>query len=111
MSARSFLLIRDVDETRISGTGIVAEGIVFSNGKVVLGWLGKLGVPSLGVFDSIEQVEQVHGHGGATRVVWQGEGASVPRAAVVAKPPAAPKPEPKPESSRTPAPEEWTVVG
>jgi hypothetical protein len=68
VSTRSFLLVRDEDETGISGTGVVAEGVEFTNGKVVLGWLGNLAVPSLGVFDSIEQVEQVHGHSGKTRI-------------------------------------------
>lgn len=67
---RTFELHRDVDETGISGTGLVAEGIEFDNGKVALGWIvGEH--QSVVVWDSIESVEVIHGHGGKTRVVFQ----------------------------------------
>jgi hypothetical protein len=72
MAVKVFRLHRLEDETGLSGTGIVAEGAVFSNGKVVVAWAGEQAVPSVAVFDSIEQVEQVHGHGGKTRVEWEG---------------------------------------
>ena len=69
--ARLFRLLRLEDETGLSGTGPVAEGVLFDNGKVAVGWGGQQGVPSVAVFDSIEQVEKIHGHGGKTRVEWQ----------------------------------------
>jgi len=65
-----FRLFRVEDETGLSGTGEVAEGVVFSNGKVVVAWGGNLSVPSVAVFDNIEQVKRVHGHGGKTRIEW-----------------------------------------
>jgi len=65
-----FRLLRLEDETGLSGTGQVAEGVVFGNGKVVVAWGGALAVPSVAVFDSIEQVKKVHGHGGKTRIEW-----------------------------------------
>lgn len=37
---RTFLVKRNFDETGISGTGFVAEGVVFSNGKVRICWYG-----------------------------------------------------------------------
>lgn len=73
---RRFVLIRDADITGISGTGIVAEGIEFSDGTTVMRWL-EAGTarpehvrPTTVVHESVESVVGLHGHGGATRVVW-----------------------------------------
>lgn len=67
---KTFVLYRDEDETGVSGTGTVAEGIQFSDGKVALRWIvGKY--RSTVLWDSIEAVEAIHGHNGKTRVVWQ----------------------------------------
>jgi hypothetical protein len=61
-----FLLIRDVDETGVSGTGIVAMGFQFPTGRVVIEWLVK---PfALGIFSSLQELIEVHGHEGKTRV-------------------------------------------
>lgn len=67
---RAFLLERFVDETGISGTGIVAEGVEFSDGTVALRWRGDW--PTSVVFHErgVAAVEAVHGHGGKTRIVW-----------------------------------------
>jgi len=66
---KPFVLFRDDDETGISGTGRVAEGIRFSDGLVVIRWVvGEF--RSTVVWPSIEAVEAIHGHGGKTRVVW-----------------------------------------
>lgn len=67
-SARLFVLDRKVDSTGTSGTGIVAEGVRFSNGKVALHWLSHFG--AVNVYDSMEVCERLHGHGGNTTVVW-----------------------------------------
>lgn len=68
--ARRFELHRDVDETGVSGTGVIAEGVQFSDGCVALRWLSDW--PTSVVFHErgMEAVEAVHGHGGKTRVVW-----------------------------------------
>lgn len=68
---RMFVLQREVDETGISGTGVVAEGIEFSDGVVALRWLGLW--PTSVVFheQGIDSVLHVHGHGGKTQVVWR----------------------------------------
>lgn len=64
----TFHLLRLEDESGVSGTGWVAEGAVFSNGWVALTWLGE--TPSLNFYPSIEAVETIHGHSGATRIVF-----------------------------------------
>ena len=63
----TFHLQRDEDASGISGTGIVAEGIVFNTGKVALSWLSNLN--SIAIYNSIEDVAAIHGHGGKTKVV------------------------------------------
>lgn len=65
---RKFYLQRVEDESGVSGTGIVAVGVLFVSGKVVLHW----GTPirSVTVYDSIADVEMVHGHHGKTQVKW-----------------------------------------
>ena len=66
---RTFFLVRDEDPTGISGVGVVAEGVVFSDMTVVLRWFTK--TRSTGFYDSIGDVEQIHGHGGRTRIVMK----------------------------------------
>lgn len=68
---RTFDLIRDEDETGISGTGRVAEGVQFTDGTVVIRWQTH-GNPhhSTVVWESIDDVLAIHGHNGKTRVVW-----------------------------------------
>jgi len=68
---RCFVLNRIEDESGVSGTGIVAEGVQFSNGKCVVSWLTQ--VHSTAVYDSIEDVKQIHGHKGKTEVVMESE--------------------------------------
>ena len=65
---RRFLLIRDEDVSGVSGTGVVAEGVVFSTGKVVLSWCSAY--RSVTVYDTIGDLETVHGHEGRTRTEW-----------------------------------------
>jgi hypothetical protein len=65
---RRFLLIRDEDVSGVSGTGVVAEGVLFSTGKVVLSWCSDY--RSVTVYDTVADLETVHGHQGRTRAVW-----------------------------------------
>jgi hypothetical protein len=65
---RCFVLQRDEDESGISGTGIVAEGVVFSNGVAVVNWLTEW--KSTAVYKDIESVEKIHGHNGKTKIVY-----------------------------------------
>ena len=63
---RRFLLVRERDLTGVSGTGIVAEGAVFSGGFSVLRWLRE--PYAIGMFQSIADLIAVHGHEGATHI-------------------------------------------
>lgn len=67
---RRFVLQRNEDITGVSGTGVVAEGVLFSNGVVALQWTSAF--PTSVVFHQrgMESVEAIHGHGGATAIVW-----------------------------------------
>ena len=66
--ARTFKLVRDEDETGISGTGTVAEGIEFSNGMCAMCWLTAM--HSVAVYPNVRQLEAIHGHNGRARVVF-----------------------------------------
>ena len=81
---RRFELHRDTDVSGVSGTGVVADGVEFPDqltvrfddgqhltlpaGWVRLTWRGESS--STALWPSVGDVEKVHGHNGATRVVW-----------------------------------------
>ena len=67
-SMRRFNLVRLVDVSGVSGIGSVAEGVLFSNGKVALSWTTKY--TSIVIYDSIEMVDNIHGHNGSTVIKW-----------------------------------------
>lgn len=58
--------INDIHGT--SGTGIICEGCLFSNGKVAICWLGNYS--SMVWWDSLEECIYIMGHGGNTVVEW-----------------------------------------
>lgn len=63
-----FVLKRNEDESGISGTGIIAEGIVFSDGTVAYRWLTD--VATTIIADNIADVEFLHGHDGKTQIIY-----------------------------------------
>ena len=65
---RLFMLQRLEDETGVSGVGYVAEGVEFTDGTVALRWLTEH--TSTAIYNSIGDVEKIHGHDGRTQVVW-----------------------------------------
>jgi hypothetical protein len=68
MKFRKFVLYRTEDESGVSGTGIIAEGVQFSTNKSVISWISE--TPSIEVYDSIEEIERIHGHNGKTVIRW-----------------------------------------
>ena len=66
---KMFYLKRDNDESGVSGTGRVAQGFVFDNGKVAVTWLSEH--PSVTVYDNLGEVTAIHGHGGKTEVIME----------------------------------------
>lgn len=71
MSIRVGHILRHEDESGVSGTGIVAEWIEYSDGEVVVHWLSH--TPSTNHYRNYKQVEAIHGHGGKTEMVtlWE----------------------------------------
>ena len=65
---RRFVLERSEDASGVSGTGIVAEGVIYSNGFVGLTWLSHLA--SHAFYHSLDVMEAIHGHGGKTKIVF-----------------------------------------
>ena len=64
---KEFFLKRIEDETGISGTGVVARGVVLPSGSVVLEW--STFHSSICIYKNINDVEAIHGHNGKTLVV------------------------------------------
>lgn len=65
---RLFRLKRNVDISGISGPGYVTEGVIFTDGSVAMRWLTH--VSSTCYYKSIEDVETIHGHNGASVVEY-----------------------------------------
>jgi hypothetical protein len=68
LALRRFYLVRDEDETGISGTGVVAEGLEFSDGSCVMRWLTD--TTSTAIYRNVNDLIAIHGHGGKTTVGW-----------------------------------------
>jgi hypothetical protein len=65
---RPFYLYRREDLSGVSGTGVVAIGVVMPSGRAVLEWCSRW--PTITVFHSVDQILRIHGHGGRTTVRW-----------------------------------------
>lgn len=68
VTMRRFVLERLEDVSGTSGIGVVAEGVEFSNGQVVLHWISQL--ESIEMCASMKVMEKIHGHEGRTVVRW-----------------------------------------
>lgn len=68
---RRFFLRRVKDVSGVSGTGKVAEGVEFTDGKIVIRWKpSSVGVSSTSMWDCLNDMITVHGHGGSTTIEW-----------------------------------------
>lgn len=67
---KTFTLERHEDVTGVSGTGVVAEGVEFSDGTVVLKWIVGDHQSTVHWPGGMESVRAIHGHDGKTEVVW-----------------------------------------
>ena len=67
---KRFELQRITDVTGVSGVGIVAQGVQFSDGRVALRWRVPNVPSSTVVWDCVEDAIAVHGHDGNTTVEW-----------------------------------------
>lgn len=81
---RIFTLLRHVDETGVSGTGRVLDGVVFHTGQVVICWrtdikLEQPGFSSLAIYPSWQAFVHVHVNphpAGSAQVRFLSEGTS-----------------------------------
>jgi hypothetical protein len=69
---RRFALVRQADPSGVSGTGVVAHGVQFDDGHVVVRWDSDS--PSTSLWNSMADLLSVHGHEGATIVQWMDVG-------------------------------------
>lgn len=69
---RRFVVIRDEDVSHVSGTGLVCEGVEFSDKHAAIHWLGKwpLTTPHQ---DGVVSIKAIHGHENKTRLVYLDE--------------------------------------
>lgn len=92
---RQFVLYRYKDVSGISGEGVVAEGVEFANGQAVLKWHPKTSNirkrdvrnrtknkdfmfhGSISVFQSVDEIIEIHGHKGNSEVLYLDEIAGV----------------------------------
>lgn len=65
---RRFRLKRNEDESGVSGTGYVAEGVQFSDGTCAMHWLSATSCTA--VYHSHVELIFIHGHGGKTEIEW-----------------------------------------
>lgn len=63
-----FRLVRIEDESGISGTGHVADGVQFVDGTCALRWLTEK--RSTAIYTTPQDLEAIHGHGGKTVIEW-----------------------------------------
>ncbi len=70
---RTFTSHRQVDQSGVSGTGVVLEGVEFSTGLVIVHWLTPPPMGSLNVFMSMQQFLDIHINphpGNVTTITW-----------------------------------------
>jgi hypothetical protein len=57
---RTFTMCRQSDESGISGTGVVVEGVVYATGQCVAHWLLPAKNGSIAIFDSLRDFLEIH---------------------------------------------------
>jgi hypothetical protein len=65
---RRFMLDRKVDVSGVSGVGVVAQGVMFDDGTVVVRWMGE--TPTTTIYPGIVTVQKINCHNGATVIRW-----------------------------------------
>lgn len=65
---RRFVLMRHEDETGVSGTGVVAEGVEWTDGTVSMRWMGAR--CSTVYWDNVADAIAIHGHNGKTELKY-----------------------------------------
>jgi len=68
---RKFYLLRHEDVNGYSGTGVVAEGVIFDDGTGAFTWLTPM--KTITVFMKMADIRNMHGHDGKTEVIIEGK--------------------------------------
>ena len=68
---KTFYLERKEDVSGVSGTGRVAIGAIYPSGRAVIEWLTES--RSINIYESVSDVEKIHGHEGRTILVWNND--------------------------------------
>lgn len=76
---RTFTVYRQSDETGVSGTGIVIEGVVFATGECVVHWLTPPPSGSLAIWSSFDAFIRIHikPHPGNKTIITFGDGSGL----------------------------------
>ena len=65
---RRFTLRRTRDQSGVSGTGVVAQGVESDSGRVAMFWL--TAPRSVALYESVLDLRTIHGHGGDSYIQW-----------------------------------------
>ena len=65
---KTFYLMRHSDVNGLSGTGVVAVGVVYPDGKAHMQWTSYK--KSFEMHENVESLMDIHGHAGATELVY-----------------------------------------
>ena len=68
---RKFYLLRHEDVNGYSGTGVVAEGVIFNDGTGAFTWLTPM--KTVTTFWKMADIRKMHGHNGKTEVIIEGK--------------------------------------
>lgn len=79
---KPFYLFRHTDVNGLSGTGVVAVGVVWPDGQAQMQWISYKS--SFEIHKSIDSLVDIHGHNGATELIY-GDPPCVEDKPVVAK--------------------------
>ena len=66
-------LYRHDDVSGVSGTGVVAWLVEFHDGRVAMRWCVKGKPAQTALWDNLTDLEAIHGHDGASEIVWVDE--------------------------------------
>ena len=67
LKVKPFYLLRVVDINGISGTGVVAIGVVLPSGSAILEWCSF--ESSINIYKNLDHVKDIHGHEGKTTII------------------------------------------
>ena len=68
LKIKTFYLKRHEDPSGVSGTGIIAVGVVYPNGQAHMQWVSYR--TSFEMHDSINNLIEIHGHEGSTELIY-----------------------------------------